>query len=119
MGGGIRSLNVALRQELDLYVPAPRAVLQGRAIAAERALKDQHGHLPRELRKTSTRALNSPPNPTRPKKLIAFLQNELGATKIRFPNTSGIGIKPVSREGTERLIRKAIQYAIDHNKSPA
>lgn len=50
------------------------------------------------------------------KKLIAFLQNELGATKIRFPNTSGIGVKPVSREGTERLIRKAIQYAIDHNK---
>jgi len=50
------------------------------------------------------------------KKLIAFLQNELGVTKIRFPETSGIGIKPVSREGTERLVRKAIQYAIDNGK---
>ena len=50
------------------------------------------------------------------KKLIAFLQNELGVKKIRFPETSGIGIKPVSREGTERLVRKAIQYAIDNDK---
>src|SRR3546814_4726896 len=51
------------------------------------------------------------------KKLIAFLQNELGVTKIRFPETSGIGVKPVSREGTQRLVRKAIQYAIDNDKS--
>jgi isocitrate dehydrogenase len=51
------------------------------------------------------------------KRLIAFLQNELGVKKIRFPNTSGIGIKPVSIEGTERLVRKAIQYAIDNDKS--
>jgi isocitrate dehydrogenase len=50
------------------------------------------------------------------KKLIAFLQNELGVKKIRFPATSGIGVKPVSREGTERLVRKAIQYAIEHDK---
>src|SRR3546814_15200812 len=50
------------------------------------------------------------------KKLIAFLQNELGVTKIRFPETSGIGVKPVSREGTQRLVRKAIPYAIDNAK---
>src|SRR5258708_5201322 len=50
------------------------------------------------------------------KKLIAFLQNEFGVKKIRFPATSGIGNKPVSREGTERLVRKAIQYAIDNDK---
>ena len=50
------------------------------------------------------------------KKLIKFLQDEFGVKKIRFPNTSGIGIKPVSREGTERLVRKAIQYAIDNDK---
>src|SRR5690606_21519193 len=50
------------------------------------------------------------------KKLIAFLRDELGIDKIRFPETSGLGIKPVSKEGTERLVRKAIQYAIDHDK---
>ncbi|HBD33812.1 MAG TPA: NADP-dependent isocitrate dehydrogenase, partial [Cupriavidus sp.] len=50
------------------------------------------------------------------KKLIAFLQNEMGVKKIRFPETSGIGIKPVSKEGTQRLVRKALQYAIDNDK---
>src|SRR3546814_3489697 len=51
------------------------------------------------------------------KKLIAFLQNELGVKKIRFPDTSGIGVKPVSSEGTKRLVRKAIQYAIDNDRA--
>jgi isocitrate dehydrogenase len=61
-------------------------------------------------------ASNSKPSPTRPRSSSSSCRNELGVKKIRFPNTSGIGIKPVSREGTERLVRKAIQYAIDNNK---
>ncbi len=112
VGGGIRSLNVTLRQELDLYqcvrpvqyfkgVPSPlkRPELCNMIIFRENT-EDIYAGI--------EWAHGTPES----KKLIAFLQNEMGVTKIRFPATSGIGIKPISVEGTERLVRAAIQYAI-------
>ena len=117
VGGGIRSLNVALRQELDLYVCLrPIQYFKGVPSAREGAREDQHGHLPRELGRHLRRHRVRSRKSDKAKKLIKFLQEEMGVKKIRFPNTSGIGIKPVSREGTERLVRKAIQYAIDNDK---
>ncbi|GAB3241996.1 isocitrate/isopropylmalate dehydrogenase family protein [Chitinimonas naiadis] len=116
VGGGIRSLNVALRQELDLYtclrpvryftgVPSPlkRPDLTDMVIFRENT-EDIYAGI--EWASESEGA----------KKVIAFLQNEMGVKKIRFPETSGIGIKPVSKQGTERLVRKAIQYAIDNGR---
>ena len=115
VGGGIRSLNVALRQELDLYVCLRPVRFHRRAQPGEGAGEDRHGHLPRELgrhlRRHRVRGQSD-----KAKKLIKFLIEEMGVKKIRFPESSGIGIKPVSIEGTERLVRKAIQYAIDNDK---
>lgn len=117
VGGGIRSLNVALRQQLDLYqcvrpvryfsgVPSPlkRPELTDMVIFRENT-EDIYAGI--EWQAESEGA----------QKLIAFLQNELGVTKIRFPECSGVGVKPVSREGTERLVRAAIQYAIDNDRA--
>ena len=116
VGGGIRSLNVALRQELDLYV-CLRPVQYFKGVPSPLKEPEKTNMVIfRENSEDIYAGIEFPAESDKAKKLIAFLQNELGATKIRFPNTSGIGIKPVSREGTERLIRKAIQYAIDHNK---
>jgi len=116
VGGGIRSLNVALRQELDLYiclrpvqyfrgVPSPlKEPEKVNMVIFRENSEDIYAGIEWEAR--SPQAL----------KLIRFLTDEMGVRKIRFPETSGIGVKPVSIEGTERLVRKAIQYAIDNDK---
>ena len=116
VGGGIRSLNVALRQLLDLYVclrpvkyysgvpsPVHRPQEVDMVIFRENS-EDIYAGV--EYRSESPEA----------RKLISFLQDEMGVKKIRFPETSGIGIKPVSREGTERLVRAAISYALDQGR---
>lgn len=116
VGGGIRSLNVALRQELDLYtclrpvryftgVPSPvkRPELVDMVIFRENT-EDIYAGIEYQAESADVR------------KVISFLQNEMGVNKIRFPETSGIGIKPVSREGSTRLIRAAIEYAIKHGR---
>jgi isocitrate dehydrogenase len=116
IGGGIRSLNVALRQELDLYtcvrpvryftgVPSPvkRPELVDMVIFRENTEDIYAGIEYQE----GTEAV---------KKVLTFLQQEMGVNKIRFPETSGIGIKPVSKEGSKRLVRAAIEYAIKHGR---
>ncbi|MCK0506359.1 NADP-dependent isocitrate dehydrogenase [Aromatoleum anaerobium] len=116
VGGGIRSLNVALRQELDLYqcvrpiqyfkgVPSPlkNPELTNMVIFRENT-EDIYAGI--EWQEGSEQV----------KKVIAFLQNEMGVKKIRFPETSGIGIKPVSVEGTQRLVRAALKYVIDNDR---
>ncbi|MCD6680373.1 MAG: NADP-dependent isocitrate dehydrogenase [Burkholderiaceae bacterium] len=116
VGGGIRSLNVALRQELDLYVCLrPVRWFQGVPSPVKEPQKTDMVIF-RENSEDIYAGIEYEAQSDKAKKLIAFLQDELGVTKIRFPETSGIGIKPVSREGTERLVRKAIQYAIDNGK---
>jgi isocitrate dehydrogenase len=116
VGGGIRSLNVTLRQELDLYTclrpiryydgtPSPLCEPEKTDMVIFREnSEDIYAGI--EWESGSDEA----------KKVISFLQDEMGVTKIRFPETSGIGVKPVSREGTERLVRKALQYTIDNNR---
>jgi|TARA_B110000908_G_scaffold172162_1_gene238076 isocitrate dehydrogenase len=115
VGGGFRSLNVALRQELDLYtclrpvrwfegVPSPvKEPAKTNMVIFRENSEDIYAGI--EWRAGT-------PEATR---VIEFLQNEMGVTKIRFPDNCGIGIKPVSKEGTDRLVRKAIQYAIDQD----
>ncbi|MBA2944036.1 NADP-dependent isocitrate dehydrogenase [Paenibacillus sp. CGMCC 1.16610] len=116
IGGGIRSLNVALRQELDLYVcsrpvryfngvpsPVKRPELVDMVIFRENT-EDIYAGIEWEAGSDAV------------KKVISFLQNEMGVKKIRFPETSGIGVKPVSSEGSERLVRAAIEYAIKHGR---
>lgn len=116
VGGGIRSLNVALRQKLDLFtclrpvqhftgVPSPvKHPERVNMVIFRENTEDIYAGI--EYQKGSDEV----------KKVIDFLQNEMGATNIRFPDTSGIGIKPVSEEGSKRLIRAAIQYAIDEGR---
>jgi isocitrate dehydrogenase len=116
VGGGIRSLNVALRQELDLYV-CLRPVRYFRGVPSP--LKEPEKTdmvIFRENSEDIYAGIEYPAQSEAARKLIRFLQEEMGVTKIRFPDTSAIGIKPVSIEGTERLVRKAIQYAIDNDK---
>ncbi|QBE62493.1 NADP-dependent isocitrate dehydrogenase [Pseudoduganella lutea] len=116
VGGGIRSLNVALRQELDLYV-CLRPVRWFAGVPSP--VKEPHKTdmvIFRENSEDIYAGIEYAAGSEGAKKLIRFLQEELGVRKIRFPETSGLGIKPVSREGTERLMRKAIQYAIDNDK---
>ncbi|WP_127529813.1 NADP-dependent isocitrate dehydrogenase [Paenibacillus kobensis] len=116
IGGGIRSLNVALRQELDLYtclrpvryfngVPSPvkRPELVDMVIFRENT-EDIYAGIEYQAGSDAV------------KKVLAFLQQEMGVNKIRFPETSGIGIKPVSAEGSKRLVRSAIEYAIKHGR---
>nr|WP_315241959.1 NADP-dependent isocitrate dehydrogenase [uncultured Albidiferax sp.] len=116
VGGGIRSLNVALRQELDLYV-CLRPVQYFDGVPSP--VKEPHKTdmvIFRENSEDIYAGIEFEAESDKAKKLIKFLQEEMGVKKIRFPNTSGIGVKPVSREGTERLVRKALQYTIDNNK---
>jgi isocitrate dehydrogenase len=116
VGGGIRSLNVALRQELDLYV-CLRPVRYFTGVPSPvREPEKTDMVIFRENSEDIYAGVEFQEGSDQVKKLIAFLVNEMGVKKIRFPETSGIGIKPVSREGTERLVRKAIQYAIDNDK---
>jgi isocitrate dehydrogenase len=116
VGGGIRSLNVAIRQQLDLFVclrpvryfpgvPSPlRDPSKTNMVIFRENTEDIYAGIEWEAESEGAR------------KLIAFLQDEMGVRKIRFPETSSIGIKPVSREGTERLVRKAIRYALDNGR---
>ena len=116
VGGGIRSLNVALRQELDLYV-CLRPVQYFDGVPSP--VKEPHKTnmvIFRENSEDIYAGIEFEAESDKARKLIKFLQEEMGVKKIRFPNTSGIGVKPVSREGTERLVRKALQYTIDNNK---
>lgn len=116
VGGGIRSLNVTLRQQLDLYV-CLRPVRYFKGVPSPvREPEKTNMVIFRENSEDIYAGLEWAAESANAKKLIAFLQNEMGVHKIRFPESSGIGIKPVSREGTQRLVRKAIQYAIDHDR---
>ena len=117
VGGGIRSLNVALRQELDLYVCLrPIQYFTGVPSPVKEPEKTNMVIF-RENSEDIYAGIEWESGSDAAKKLIKFLREEMGVKKIRFPETSGIGIKPVSSEGTERLVRKAIQYAIDNDKS--
>ena len=116
VGGGIRSLNVALRQELDLYV-CLRPVRWFRGVPSP--LKDPSKTdmvIFRENTEDIYAGIEWEAESDGARKVIAFLQDEMGVRKIRFPETSGIGIKPVSREGTERLVRRALRYALDNGR---
>ncbi|MDQ0493600.1 MULTISPECIES: NADP-dependent isocitrate dehydrogenase [Paenibacillus] len=116
IGGGIRSLNVALRQELDLYVCLrPVRYFNGVPSPVKRPeLVDMV--IFRENTEDIYAGIEYAEGSEDVKKVIQFLQQELGVNKIRFPETSGIGIKPVSSEGSKRLVRAAIQYAVDHGR---
>ena len=116
VGGGIRSLNVALRQELDLY-QCVRPVRYFKGVPSP--LKDPSKTdmvIFRENTEDIYCGVEWQAMSTQARKLIDFLQKEMGVTKIRFPETSGIGIKPVSKDGTQRLVRAALQYAIDNDR---
>ncbi|SHG72759.1 isocitrate dehydrogenase (NADP) [Thermosyntropha lipolytica DSM 11003] len=116
VGGGIRSLNVALRQELDLYVCLrPVRYFKGVPSPVKRP-EDVDMVIFRENTEDIYAGIEYPMGSEEVKKLIKFLQEELGVKKIRFPETSGLGIKPISREGTERLVRAAIEYAIKNKR---
>ena len=116
VGGGIRSINVALRQELDLYV-CLRPVRWFTGVPSP--VKEPHKTdmvIFRENSEDIYAGIEWQAESDSAKKVIEFLQNEMKVKKIRFPATSGIGIKPVSREGTERLVRRAIQYAVTNKR---
>jgi isocitrate dehydrogenase len=117
VGGGIRSLNVSLRQKLDLYV-CLRPVRYFRGTPSPlKAPEYTNMVIFRENSEDIYAGIEWPEGSPEVHKVIDFLQREMGVTKIRFPQTSGIGIKPVSSEGTKRLVRKAIQYAIDNQRA--
>ena len=119
VGGGIRSINVALRQELDLYVCLrPVRYFQGVPSPLKQPEKTDMVIF-RENSEDIYAGIEWAAESESARKVIDFLIKEMGVKKIRFPQTSGIGIKPVSREGTERLVRKAIQYAIDNKRRSA
>jgi isocitrate dehydrogenase len=117
VGGGIRSLNVALRQQLDLYV-CLRPIQYFKGVPSPvREPEKTNMVIFRENSEDIYAGIEWEAESEQARKVIKFLQQEMGVKKIRFPDTSGIGIKPVSREGTERLTRKAIQYAIDNDRA--
>ncbi|WP_190600763.1 NADP-dependent isocitrate dehydrogenase [Candidatus Vesicomyidisocius sp. SY067_SCS001] len=116
VGGGIRSLNVAIRQILDLFIcQRPIKYLKG-IPSPVKAPEKVDMVIFRENSEDIYAGIEYQAGTAEVKKVIDFLQYEMCTKKIRFPDTSGIGIKPVSKEGTERLVRAAIQYAIDNNK---
>ncbi len=117
VGGGIRSLNVALRQQLDLYVCLRPVRYFSGVPSPLREPEKTNMVIFRENSEDIYAGIEFEAESEQAKQLIEFLQTKLGVKNIRFPQTSGIGIKPVSREGTERLVRKAIQYAIDNERS--
>ncbi|MBV8146635.1 MAG: NADP-dependent isocitrate dehydrogenase [Gammaproteobacteria bacterium] len=116
VGGGMRSLNVAIRQELDLYANV-RPIRYFPGISSpmlDASLTDMVVF--RENTEDIYAGIEWPAGSAEVHKLIAFLQGELGVTAIRFPESSGIGIKPVSKPGSQRLVRKALQYTIDNDR---
>ena len=116
VGGGIRSLNVALRQELDLFTCLrPVRYFTGVPSPVKRP-EDTDMVIFRENTEDIYAGIEYAKGSEEVEKLISFLQNEMGVNKIRFPETSGIGIKPVSEEGTSRLVRAAIEYAIENGR---
>lgn len=116
VGGGIRSLNVALRQQLDLYVCLrPVRYFEGTPSPVKEPWKTNMVIF-RENSEDIYAGIEWQADTAEANKLIKFLREEMGVNKIRFPQHCGIGIKPVSREGTQRLVKRAIQYAIDNNR---
>jgi isocitrate dehydrogenase len=116
VGGGIRSLNVAIRQTLDLYA-CVRPIRHFSGVSTPMKDSSQVEMVVfRENTEDIYAGIEWPAGSPEVQKLLVFLQRELNVTKVRFPASSGIGIKPVSREGSQRLIRKAIQYAVDHDR---
>ncbi|OTN87568.1 isocitrate dehydrogenase, NADP-dependent [Enterococcus sp. 7E2_DIV0204] len=116
IGGGIRSLNVALRQELDLYICyRPVRYFEGVPSPLKHPEKTDM-MIFRENTEDIYAGIEFPAESPEAKKLIGYLKTEFGVNKIRFPETSAIGIKPVSKEGTERLVRGAIEYALKNNR---
>ena len=117
VGGGIRSLNVSLRQELDLYV-CQRPIRYFEGVPSPVVSPEKTDMIIfRENSEDIYAGIEWEANSDEAKKLLKFLTEELGVTKIRFPENCGVGIKPVSKEGTDRLVDKAIQYAITNDKS--
>jgi len=117
IGGGIRSLNVALRQILDLYVCLRPVRWYPGVPSPVKSPQDVDMVIFRENSEDIYAGIEWPAESPEAKKLIDFLQKEMGVKKIRFPQTSGIGIKPVSREGTERLVRAALDYALAQRRA--
>ncbi|GAK02938.1 isocitrate dehydrogenase [Geomicrobium sp. JCM 19037] len=116
IGGGIRSLNVALRQKLDLYTCLrPVRHFTGVPSPVKRP-EEVDMSIFRENTEDIYAGIEFKEGTPEAKKVVDFIRNEMGSENIRFPETSGIGIKPVSKEGTERLVRSAIQYALDEGR---
>ena len=116
VGGGIRSLNVALRQQLDLYACVrPVRYFDGVPSPVKQPEKVDMTIF-RENSEDIYAGIEFKAESANAQKLISFLQDEMGVSSIRFPDTTGIGVKPISREGTERLVRAAIEYAIEYRK---
>ena len=116
VGGGIRSLNVALRQQLDLYVCIRPVKWYEGVPSPVKKPQDVDMVIFRENTEDIYAGIEYLAESDDANKVIAFLQNEMNVTNIRFPETSAIGVKPVSREGTERLVRAAINYALEKNR---
>ena len=116
VGGGIRSLNVALRQKLDLFACVRPVRWYDGTPSPVRAPQDVDMIIFRENSEDVYAGIEWEAGTDGVQKLINFLQNEMGVDKIRFPNSSGIGIKPISQEGTARIVRAALQYAVDNDK---
>lgn len=116
VGGGIRSLNVALRQKLDLFACVRPVRWYDGTPSPVKAPGDVDMIIFRENSEDVYAGIEWEAGSDGVKKVIDFLQNEMGVDKIRFPNTSGIGIKPISQEGTARIVRAAIHYAIENDK---
>ncbi len=116
VGGGIRSLNVALRQKLDLYACVRPVRWYEGTPSPVKFPENVDMIIFRENSEDVYAGIEWEAGSPEVKKVIDFLQNEMGVDKIRFPNTSGIGIKPISQEGTARIVRAAIKYAVDNDK---
>ncbi|MGO4293839.1 NADP-dependent isocitrate dehydrogenase [Chitinophaga sp. RAB17] len=117
VGGGIRSLNVAMRQELDLYACVRPVRWFNKVPSPVKHPEKVDMVIFRENTEDIYAGIEYMTGTPEAKKLLDFLQNEMGVKKIRFPETSSLGIKPVSIEGTERLVRAAISYALEHKRS--
>ncbi len=116
IGGGIRSLNVALRQQLDLYVCLRPVRHYSGVPSPVKNPEEVDMAIFRENTEDIYAGIEFESGSDEVKKIINFLQDEMGVQNIRFPESSAIGVKPVSKEGSERLIKAAIDYAIEHNK---